>query len=134
MFKATITGNLGRIADLRQTANGNTVCSFSVAASVRKGKEEQTVWVRATIWGVVGEHLAPYLIKGQKVAIAGDITTSEWVTKDGETRFNIDCKVDSIELIGKPVDAPPSGKNPDDTAASQSNEPADFVPDEDVPF
>lgn len=131
MFNATIIGNLGRDSELKHLDSGNVLASFSIAANVRKGREDTTVWVRCTIWGKFAEAMSQYLVKGQKVAVTGDVTTSQYVTNDGETKFSVECNVDKLELVGR-KESPPSGNN--DTAASQSNEPADFDDDEDIPF
>ena len=94
MINATITGNLGRDAETKQ-AGGSTVCEFSVASTTKIKGEKQTQWVRASLWGKRGESLARYLVKGQSVAVAGELTIREHNGK-----AYADLRVSEIDLIG----------------------------------
>jgi single-strand DNA-binding protein len=87
----TISGNLGRDAELKTLGSGKTVCNFSVATK----HKEQTTWVRCALWGARGEKLSRYLLKGTKVAVAGELTTRE---HDGKTYLEID--VSGVDLMG----------------------------------
>lgn len=97
MLTAFVTGNLGRDAELKDV-NGEPLCKFSVASS-RKGKggKEETIWVSCTIWGKRGSALAQYLVKGQKVAVTGELSTHEG--KNGKTYLEI--RVAEIDLMGR---------------------------------
>ena len=68
----TITGHLGRDAEVRYTANQKAVCSFSVPMKSGYGDREQTDWVSCSFWGQRGESLAPHLLKGTLVAVSGE--------------------------------------------------------------
>lgn len=94
MIQAFVTGNLGRDAELRHTGK-DPVCSFSVASARKQKGEEQTTWVRCSLWGRRGEALMQYLTKGTKVAVSGELSTRE---HNGKTY--VEVRVNEIDLMG----------------------------------
>ena len=73
----SFTGNLGKDCRVNQTAN-STVCGFNVAVKSGYGQNEQTLWIDCSIWGKQAESKLPeYLVKGQKVAVSGELGQRE---------------------------------------------------------
>ena len=96
MIQAFVTGFLGGDAEIKQV-NGEAVCSFSVASGKKgKGGAETTTWVRCSLWGKRGPALAQYLTKGQKVAVAGELSTREHNGK-----VYVDLRVGEVDLMSK---------------------------------
>ena len=95
MKSITIGGNIGKDATTRSTQQGDKVTGFSVAVEERNGQEKRTLWFDVSIWGSRGEKLAPYLTKGAKVSVAGDLSTRE---HDGKTYLTV--RADQITLMG----------------------------------
>lgn len=94
MNNFNFTGNLGN--DCRQGQAGQTaVVNFSVAVKSGYGQNEQTVWVDCALFGNRSTALAPYLTKGQTVAVSGELGTRE---HNGKTY--ITCKVNDVTLVG----------------------------------
>src|SRR6476469_2994242 len=67
--KIIIVGNLGRDPELRYTAQGTPVCTFSVATNERRKDkngemQDQTTWFRITLWNRLAETASQYLQKG----------------------------------------------------------------------
>lgn len=131
MFDATVAGNLGRDAELRQ-AGSNQVLGFSVAATTGFGQREQTNWVNCSIWGKRGEALAQYLTKGTPVTVTGEITTREY-----EGKTYLELNVYNVKLQGRASGAggQQGSATPADPAATvpqyDESEPFD---DSDIPF
>lgn len=98
MIHATVIGNLGKDAETKTIASGKLVTNFSVATKGR-GKDTDTVWVRAAMWGDRGAKVQEYLKKGTKVAIVGTLTTEEY---EGKTNLKLD--VQELELLGSKKD------------------------------
>jgi single-strand DNA-binding protein len=91
----SFTGNLGRDAEVRQ-AGSSTVCGFSVAVKSGFGDKAQSIWIDCSIWGKQAEGKLPeYLLKGQQVAISGELGTREHNEKTYLT-----CRVNSVDLVG----------------------------------
>lgn len=95
MKQVIIAGNIGKGAETRTTQGGDKVTGFSVAVEDRNGREKITIWFDVTIWGTRGEKLAPYLTKGGKVTVAGDLGRRE---HDGKTYLTV--RADQITLQG----------------------------------
>jgi len=95
MINATVSGTLGRDAELGDK-NGTPFCSFSVASNERgKGGTRETVWVSCKLFGKRATAIAQYLTKGTKVAVAGSLRT--WV-HEGQARVGLD--VNEVDLLG----------------------------------
>ena len=89
------TGNLGK--DCRKgEAGGTAVLNFSIGVKSGYGDKEQTLWVDCALWGKQAESkLADYLVKGQKVAVTGELGQREHEGKNYLT-----LRVASIDLYG----------------------------------
>jgi single-strand DNA-binding protein len=125
MNLCVFTGHIGKDAEVRHTAAGKVVASFSLANQVGYGDKAKTLWIRCNLWGDRGEKLAQYLLKGKKITVSGEITTSEYEA-NGEKRF-------SLELFVRDLELPPRGESV--PANSTDPAPADgFNPDTDIPF
>lgn len=104
MLKLQIIGNLGQNAALKETASGRFV-SFNVAHTDKRTDTaigemiERTTWVSCTINGD-GGRLFPYLTKGTKVYILGDLSMREYTGQDGLKHTGLNCFVREIELCG----------------------------------
>lgn len=104
--QVTISGNLTKDAELRETAGGMSVLKGSVAVNERRKDPRTGEWedypnyVDFTIFGKRAEVLAQYLKKGTKVAIQGKLRQDRWES-NGEKRSKLEVIADEIEF-GKP--------------------------------
>lgn len=103
MNSISISGNIGKDSELRHLANGDPVCSFSVADSM--GKDKPTTWWNCSLFGKRAEALSQYLAKGQQVTVIGTVTEREWVDKQGAPRKSMDVRVSGVALMGGKRDA-----------------------------
>lgn len=91
----SFTGNLGQDCRTNEV-NGTAVCNFSVAVQAGFGQYEQTLWLDCALWGKQAESKLPqYLVKGQKVAVSGELSTQE---REGKTYLKVRCN--SVDLVG----------------------------------
>lgn len=101
MNKWNFTGNLGKDHEMRYSQNAVAVCSFPVAVTSGYGDKKKTTWVNCALIGKRAEGKLPfYLVKGQQVAITGEVTLDEWTAKDGTSGKTLNVTVDSLDLIG----------------------------------
>lgn len=82
MNSVVISGKLGRDPELSYTPQTQTACCRLSVAVPRQKRDEQPDWVRVTVWGKQAENCKQYLVKGQKVEVAGNLRTSKG--KDGK--------------------------------------------------
>lgn len=105
--KATITGNITRDPELRQTQGGTSVLTIGVAVNDRRKNQQTGGWedypnfIDCTIFGNRATGVAPHLQKGMKVAIEGKLNQSRWQAEDGTNRSKIGIIVDEIEFMAK---------------------------------
>ena len=123
----SITGNLTREPELRNTAGGTAVLSFGIAVNDRRkvadGKwEDVPNFFECVTFGNRATALGDILTKGMKVAIAGKLHYSSW-EKDGQKHSRVDIIANEIELMQnrKPQQEPQQPPTMD-------------VYDEDIPF
>lgn len=102
--KVIVVGNLGRDPEMRYTAQGTPVCTFSVATNERrkdKAGEQQdfTTWFRVTVWGKQAETVSKYLTKGRSVYVEGRMHVEEWTDKDGKGRYTLELNASDVRFI-----------------------------------
>jgi single-strand DNA-binding protein len=146
--KAIITGNLTRDPELRTTANGSTVCGFSVAVNrVYKdssGEQKEDVsYIDCSAWGRLGEMISQYAKKGSGVLVSGRLDQRSWEDKtDGKKRSRVEIVVEDFNFVGAPrSDGGSSSSFGGGSSSMQdtANDIPDDVPEEeidlsDVPF
>lgn len=86
MNSITIIGKVGQDPELRATANGKMICTFSVATTSGKDDKKKTVWHNVTAFGDMAEHAAESFSKGSNVIVVGKFDVDEYETKQGEKR------------------------------------------------
>lgn len=105
--KATVTGNITRDPELRQTQGGTSVLTIGVAVNDRRKNQQTGEWedypnfIDCTIFGNRATGVAPHLEKGMKVAIEGKLNQSRWQADDGTNRSKIEIIVDEIEFMSR---------------------------------
>lgn len=133
--RVTITGNLTRDPELRQTPNGTPVCTLGVAVNGRR-KDESGQWVdkpnyfNVIVWGAQGQNCATYLAKGRPVAVDGRLDWRSWEAKDGSgKRSTVEIVADTVQFLGSRDGSAPGGYND----GGQGNQGGGFTPAADVP-
>lgn len=125
---------LGRDAELRRTAAGDAVASFSGAYDYgRKGDDGKrpSQWVEFSMFGKRAESIHEYLTKGSQVVVYGDSPHSEkYQTRDGAQAEKLVCNVDDIELLGSRTDSTHHAPH----KPAQKLAPRRVQEDEDIPF
>ena len=103
--KVTITGNLTRDVELRQTQGGMCIASFGVAVNDRRKNNQTGEWedypnyIDCTMFGTRAEKVSQFIGKGSKVAIEGKLRYSSWTAQDGTKRSKLEVVVDEIEFM-----------------------------------
>jgi len=105
MNKVLLLGNLGRDPEVRYTASGRAVATFTLATSLTwKDKDgndqEKTEWHRVVAWGRLGEICGQYLSKGKQVFVEGRIQTREWEDQDGNRRTTMEIIANEMIMLG----------------------------------
>ena len=99
MNKVFLTGNLTRDPELTETASGISVCRFSIAVNRRKDGEQVADFYNVTAWRGLGETIARYARKGNKLAVIGNIELRKYEDRDGIERQAIDIIAQNVEFL-----------------------------------
>jgi single-strand DNA-binding protein len=114
MNNITVAGQLGRDSELRTLPDGTQVLTFSVADS--QGRDKPTIWWNCQLFGKRAGSLQQYLMKGQAVAVSGNVSEREWRTKEGEPKKSMEIRVNDVALQG--------GQRPQGETAAPAPRPA----------
>ncbi|WP_375401147.1 single-stranded DNA-binding protein [uncultured Amnibacterium sp.] len=99
----TVVGNLTADPELRYTQNGLAVANFTIASTPRnfdrasnEWKDGEALFLRASVWRDVAEHVAGSLSKGSRVIVSGRLKQRSYETREGEKRTSMELEVDEI--------------------------------------
>jgi len=121
--KAMIIGNITRDPDVRQTANGATVASFSVATNfywndASGQRQERVEFHNIVAWRKLAEICGQYLHKGSKVYVEGRLQTRDWIDKNsGQKRYITEIVAENMIMLDKL----PAGGGNRQNGAGQNN-------------
>ena len=93
---------LGRTTDtveLKQTQNGKSVASFSLAVR-RPYTKNVTDFYTVVCWGSQAEHVSRYVKKGNQICIRGYLTTRSWTDAQGQKRYATEVVADEVTFVG----------------------------------
>jgi single-strand DNA-binding protein len=125
----TIIGNLGQDPEIRYTASGVPVASFTVAVnevykSKDGGKVKKVHWFRVTAFQRLAEVVGEFCAKGSKVGVRGQLQQRTWQDNEGVNHSLVEIRARELELL--------SGKN-GGSATTEEDVPT-AAEDDDIPF
>lgn len=134
--KVMLIGNVGKDPEMRYTASGSAVTTFSLAVnrnfqSQEGERKEETEWFDIVTWNKLAETCSQFLQKGRQTYVEGRLHTRSWEGQDGVKRYKTEVVAQTVLFLGP---GGGSGQNRqydrDDDAAPV---PASVDPD-DLPF
>ncbi len=135
---AVIMGRIVADPELRTTANGTPVTSFTVAVDRRfskQGEERQADFIDIVAWRNTAEHVCKYFAKGSMIAIQGNIQTRMFEDKNGNKRKAVEIVAENVSFCGSKSDNANTASAPA-TVPDVSVDDSDFreIPEDDLPF
>jgi single-strand DNA-binding protein len=122
-----LTGRVGGDAETRSAGNGE-VTSFNLAVDQGWGERKTTNWFRVSIWGDRGRKLAGHILKGNKLAVTGELSIGEY---NGKPQYEVRAS-ECDPFMGGPSPRQTDGQQgaPSHSGNAQAHEPdlADDVP------
>jgi single-strand DNA-binding protein len=102
-----LIGRAGNDPEIRYTANGTAVTSFSLAVNNRRREKngdwvEDTEWFRITVWERQAESVSQYLSKGRRVFVEGRLSTSQYTSRAGEARTSLEVRASNVRFLDSP--------------------------------
>jgi single-strand DNA-binding protein len=99
----TVVGNLTADPELRFTASGAAVASFTIASTPRtfdratnEWKDGEALFLRCSLWRQAAENAAESLTRGMRVIAQGRLQQRSYETREGEKRTVIELQVEEI--------------------------------------
>jgi single-strand DNA-binding protein len=146
--KVFLLGNVGKDPEIRTTAGGMTVATFSLATADR-AKDAQGNWTDKTEWHNLvafqrtAEIIRDYVKKGSQIFIEGKIQTRSWDDKEsGQKKYRTEILINELSLLGGGGGRSEGGSSSSSYSSSKSSTPAapanDYadqqITDDDIPF
>ncbi len=100
--RVILIGRLTRDPELRYTANGNAMVTFTLAvdrAYKNAQGEKETDFINITVWRQLGEHCAKYLSKGKLAAVDGRLQIRSYEGQDGQKRIAAQVVAEDVRFL-----------------------------------
>ncbi len=100
--KVIIQGNITQDIELKQTANGTSVCSFNVAVNrySKEPNEAKVDFFTVVAWSNKAEFISNYFVKGKPILICGRLENRSWNDKNGSKRVSTEIIAEEIAFVG----------------------------------
>jgi len=101
-----IIGNAGKTPDMKYTAAGKAVTTFSVAVNhthrdATTGKPvEETEWFNCVAWEGLAETVNSYVQKGSLLYVSGRLKTRSW-EQDGTKHYKTELIVNEVKFLDR---------------------------------
>lgn len=130
-----IMGRLTRDPELRATANGTSVASFTlaVARDYGKGEDKQTDFIDCVAWRSTAEFVSKYFSKGRMAVVSGRLQIRPWEDQNGNKRKSTEIVADSV-YFGDSSTASQGGAPAASQYSPDINGFTEIADDEDLPF
>lgn len=100
-----VSGNVVADAEYKDVSVGGTPtprCRFSVAVNEKKSNGEKIVnYFEVTLWRDYATTMAPWIKKGRKVNVVGNIRLNKYTTNNKEERSELQIANATVELVDK---------------------------------
>ena len=123
-----IMGRLTRDPELRRTASGIAVTSFSLAVDrdyKPENGERETDFIDCVAWRSSAEFVQKYFAKGRMAVVSGRLQIRPWTDKDGNKRRATEIVADNVYFGDSKKDGEGSGgaNQPQGYSAPQTGNP-----------
>ena len=114
--KVMIIGNVGKDPEMRYTANGSAVTTFSIACNRNYSgpdgeRKEETEWFSVVTWNKLAETCSQFLQKGRRAYVEGRLHTRSWDGPDGQRRYRTEVIANTVLFLDR-AQAAPLGEEP----------------------
>ena len=136
MNKVILVGNLTKDPERKQTPQGTSVTSFTIAAQrnyKNSNGEYEADYINCVAWRGTAEFISNYFQKGSRIGVVGSIQSRSYVDKDGKKRYVTEVNVEEAEFCGKKEQKPQQAQ-PDNNEETGGFVPVSRYDDAELPF
>lgn len=103
--KVMLIGNVGKDPEMRYTANGKAVTTFTIAVnrnfqSTDGERREETDWFDIVTWDKLAELCSQFLQKGRQAYVEGRLHTRSWEGQDGQKKYRTEVVAQTVLFLG----------------------------------
>ena len=138
--KATLIGNVGKDPEIRTTADGKEIASFSVATTdswkdrATGERKDRTEWHRIVIFNDNLVNIVKnYVKRGSKLYIEGALQTRKWVDNTGNEKYTTEIVLQNYVGTLTLLDSRSSSENSDNFVNTEKSFTHTELDDE-IPF
>ena len=138
--RVVLVGRITRDPELRRTAAGSSIATFTVAVDNRQKNPDGTrgtTFVPCVCFQQSADNMVKFTRKGALVGVEGRLNQRSYVRQDGSKATVIEVLCDSVQFLepkGNTVEAVPVfDDQPVETTDSKNLDALD-LPDDDLPF
>ena len=102
--RTVLLGRITQDLELKQTPNGVSVLSFTVAVDrnyAKQGEERQSDFISCVAWKERAEFISRYFGKGRMIAVEGQLRTRTYEDKNGVKHYVTEVYVDNASFTGE---------------------------------
>lgn len=96
--KVILGGRLTADIELKTTANGVSVCQFTIATN-RRGKDAPADFFTCVAWRQTAEFISKYFSKGSSICVVGELQQRSWEDNNGGKRYATEVKVSEALFV-----------------------------------
>ena len=108
--KVILGGRLTHDPELKTTASGVSVVSFTVAINRnykgKNGEAPQADFLNVTAWRQTAEFITRYFRKASSICVVGSIQTRSWTDQNGQKRFATEIVADEAYFVDAKSEMP----------------------------
>lgn len=122
----TLMGRLTKDPELRNTAQGTAVASFSLACErdyAPNGGSKETDFIDIVAWRSTAEFVSKYFSKGQLVAVTGRLQIRDWTDSDSVRHRIAEVVASNVYFAEAKREREKKNDAPERYSAPRSNEP-----------
>ena len=131
--KVILGGRLTADPELKQTPQGVSVTSFSIAVN-RRGKDAQTDFINCVAWRNNADFICRFFKKGSSICISGSVQTRSYEDKQGVKRTVTEIIADEAFFVDGKSDGQVLERDEPAFQQPQTSNFEEVSGDDDLPF
>lgn len=135
--KVILGGRLTADPELKQTASGISVTSFTMAIDRKYKKDGQktTDFIDCFAWRNTAEFICKYFGKGSSIFLIGELQKRSYETVSGEKRYVTEVAVDDVYFVDSKGElGAQATTTPEYSSAVDADDFREIPTDDDLPF
>ena len=98
--KVELLGRVGTEPEMSYTPNGTAITKLRLATDRRRQDGQvEADWHDVVCWSRTAEAVNTYILKGQRIYVAGRLVQNSWQTEDGQNRHRTEVHASEVVFL-----------------------------------